>query len=392
VPCTKCSPALQVYCYEYYTAWCATRFKRSRGAGLGNVRHLQKLQHDQLLFRALAAVAVTGAAFAQSNVTISGKLRFAYESAEKKSTTPAFTGASSAASAITAAGKRQGLQVTDGDFRLTATEDLGGGLKATAYMEVQSRGRTTDVVGRDAGLSISGGFGTVFIGAIEAANGIEPLASAGAPGFGDLDANNFGYNVLRGAGNVDMLRYTSPEIMPGLNVYVSMLDANNRISGETNPAPGAGLGGMESTSRTQDIKQVGFTYNAGAIKLAGDYATWGKNAATTGSDKRTRISGNYNLGVATVGAGFETVTFIGNAKDKQQMVGVSIPLGAITLGATYAEGKVTGGQKRTGYDLGAKYDLSKRTYVGVHYLASKNKAATVAGTDTRMRVQLAHSF
>ena len=56
----------------YYTAWCATRCQAIRGAGLAHVRHLQKLQHDQLLFRALAAVAVTGAAFAQ--VTISGSV------------------------------------------------------------------------------------------------------------------------------------------------------------------------------------------------------------------------------------------------------------------------------------------------------------------------------
>jgi len=391
VPCTKCSPALQVYCYEYYTAWCATRFKRSRGAGLGNVRHLQKLQHDQLLFRALAAVAVTGAAFAQSTVTISGKLRFAYESAERKSAGFTNTATGSDSIQLSAAGKSQGLRVTDGDFRLTSTEDLGGGLTATAYMEVQSRGRTTGIAGRDAGLMISGGFGSVMIGAVESANGIEPLASAGAPGYGDLDARTFGYRVISGPGNVDILQYTTPQLMAGLTARVALIDHNNKTGSDT----GAGTGGMEATSLTQEAKLIGFNYSQGAIRLAGDYTTWSKNAAAGAevvADKRTRVSGNYNLGVATVGAGYETLSRRDDKKDKTMMLGVSIPLGAVTLGATYGEGKLTGEKKRTGYDLGANYALSKRTYVGVHYLASKNKNATTSGTDSKFRVQLAHSF
>jgi predicted porin len=317
---------------------------------------------------ALAAVAVTGAAFAQSNVTLSGKLRFAYENLDKKTVN------------ATPASKQQGLRVTDGDFRLTATEDLGGGLRATAYMEVSSRGRDHTPSGRDAGITLSGGFGSVFIGAIEAANGIEPLASAGAPVYGDLDANNFGYTVISGAGNVDMLRYTTPT-MNGFNAYFSILDAT-------------GAGGSQSTSTTQDISQVGFNYAAGALRVAGDYAKWGKNGVTSTAvqKNRTRISGNYNLGVATVGAGYEVVSLRNGLDDKSTMFGVSVPLGAITVGATMAEGKLEGAQKRTGYELGAKYDLSKRTYVGVHYLSSKDKSATTPGTDTKFRVQLAHSF
>ena len=57
-------------------------------------------------------------------MTISGKLRFGYESA------------TSAANA-----KTSGVGVTDGNVIFAAVEDLGGGLKATASMDVRVRGR-----------------------------------------------------------------------------------------------------------------------------------------------------------------------------------------------------------------------------------------------------------
>jgi len=328
-----------------------------------------------------AAVAAAFAVPAMAQVTVSGKLRFAYEDADKNSA--GATTAATGEAAQSSAGKLQGLRVTDGDFRLTATEDLGGGMRATAYMEVQSRGRGTGIAGRDAAIMLSGGFGSVLIGAVEAANGIEPLAAAGAPGFGDLDSNNFGYNVLRGAGNADLFQYTTPELAKGLTFRAAIVDQV------------IGRGGLESASTVQDASVIGFNYTGGPLTVAGDYTTWGNNAATPSastSDSRTRISGNYNLGVARIGLGYETRKFGNAAKDNQSMVGVSVPLGALTLGLTYAEAKLTGTAKRSGIDGGLNYALSKRTFAGVHYLRSEDKNATTVGTDTRFRIQLGHSF
>ena len=333
-----------------------------------------------------AAVAGAFAVPAMAQVTVSGKLRFAYESAEKRSALSTHTGGAPIAGAVAA--KVQGLRVTDGDFRLTATEDLGGGMRATAYMEVLSRGRSTTIAGRDAGITLSGGFGSIFIGAIEAANGIEPLAAAGAPGYGDLDANSFGYNVLRGGSNVDFLSYTTPELTKGLTARFALVDGDGATAGN------AGTGGMQATSTTSESILVGVNYNAGPLRLALDYTSSSDNANTTATraDNRTRLSGSYDLGVMRIGLGYETLKLANSATDKQTMIGVALPLGAATLGASYAEGKLTGAQKRSGYDLGANYALSKRTYAGVHYLRSEDKNATTAGKDSKFRIQLAHSF
>jgi len=328
---------------------------------------------------------------------LSGKLRFAYEAT------------SSTKDASTAAAKTSGLRVTDGDFRLTATEDLGGGLKATAMMEVQSRGRGTDIAGRDASLMLSGGFGTVMIGAIEAGNGILGLGGAGAPVYG-MDGP-----VIAGAGNTDILRYTTPT-MNGFNVYVSLLDAPT-------------AGGMQSAAKTQKASQLGFTYSAGPLRVAGDYVKANDNAAgyttpnnwvpkdadgvmenkgglaTTLRDKRTRLSASYNLGVATVGAGYEVDTRKTSAtetrKVKDTIIGVSAPLASnITVGLNYATQDTgdTTKPKVKGTDVGVKYDMSKRTYVAFHYQQVKNRDAgstvtTGAGAkNSKYRIQLAHSF
>ena len=69
---------------------------------------------------ALAALASVSA-FAQSSVTISGKLRYAY-----------ITNSSTASGTTT---KAAGIGRTDGDVVFTATEDLGGGLKANFQLE-----------------------------------------------------------------------------------------------------------------------------------------------------------------------------------------------------------------------------------------------------------------
>ena len=331
-----------------------------------------------------------------AQVTISGKLRFAYETQ------------SSTKDASTAAAKTTGLRVTDGDLVLAASEDLGNGVKATADMAIQSRGRDTAIAGRDAKLTLSGGFGSVMIGAIEAGNGIIGLGGAGAPVYG-LDGT-----AIAGVGNVDILRYTTPT-MGGLNVYVSALDAPT-------------AGGMQAAAKTQEQYQIGVNFSAGALKVAADYVTAKDNgagytgsgtwvlksdnsafefkagSATTQRDNRTRISASYNLGVAVVGAGYEVdnrkTSATATTKVKDTIMGVSVPMGAITVGLNYGT-QDTGDAtkpKVKGTDFGVKYDLSKRTYVAAQYQSVKGRDAgstvtTGAGAKfDKMRIQMAHSF
>ncbi len=324
---------------------------------------------------ALATLAaVSGTAFAQSTVTLSGKARFAYES------TSSTTGAVDT--------KANGLRVTDGDFALTAMEDLGGGLKATAFMNVQSRGRDTAIAGRDAYLSLAGGFGSVLIGSIEAGNGIIGLGGAGASVYG-LDGG-----VIAGASNVDIIKYT----LPSFNGFTLSVNATDST------AAGANTLGMGSTATTADSNGLGLNYANGPLAVAADLTNYGNNAGTSTHDNRTRISASYDLGVAKLGAGFQTysTTAATNNKTKDMIIGVNVPMGALSLGMNYATSQTDGQVKVKGYDLGAKYDLSKRTFVAFHYQDVDNRSSTAvtapatqvgeANSNSKYRVQLSHAF
>lgn len=314
---------------------------------------------------ALAAVAAVGAASAQSTVNLTGKVRFAYGMTES------------------AAGvKGNGIGVTDGDWNIGVVEDLGGGLKAGANMALRLRGRdaATDAAStgvgarpRDSSMYLSGGFGTVLVGAVEAGNGLLPLVTAGGPVFIGLDNGN----LLAGGSNTDLLQYTSPAFS-GFTVRAGLMD---NIGGN----------GAEGAAATQDATIVGLNYADGPLTAAIDMTSYGLNALPAGADSRVRMSANYNLGVARLGFGYQTAKTTTGVKKNETALGVSAPFGPIVVGAVYASSKTDGiSGNNTGYDLSAQYNLSKRTYVGLQLQSTKNAGATASGTNTR--IQLGHSF
>ena len=105
---------------------------------------------------------MSGAAFAQSNVTISGLLDVAYENQRVNGGTLATTSGVS----------RHGLNTQTSFIRFSGTEDLGGGLRALWQVEngVSLDGRSDQGAlqfgGRDSWLALQGGFGTFRIGQI----------------------------------------------------------------------------------------------------------------------------------------------------------------------------------------------------------------------------------
>jgi len=342
---------------------------------------------------ALAVVAVSGAAFAQSSVTLSGKFGYAYTDAK------------------TAAGvKTAGFQATDGDLVAAAVEDLGGGLKASASLALKLRGRGAQasvVDGRDATIGLSGAFGSVTAGAIEAGNGIMGLGQAGAPVIG-LDGK-----VLDAASNVDIVSYTLPTLATGLTLKASVID---------------GVGDVARTKGNISVFAVGYT--AGALNLSADFSDYSKYAdvaAVNGSyiaagattltnyaaadtlptgatvsaaavaagkavDNRTRVSASYDLGVAKVGVGYQVKSYVtaANKDNKQMTYGVSVPMGALTLGAVFASSKDDGATtKTTGNEFGVNYAFSQRTSLQVARASWKK---TGAAADTLLRARLMHAF
>ncbi|WP_019429844.1 porin [Limnohabitans sp. Rim47] len=337
--------------------------------------------------------AVSGTAFAQSSVSLTGKFGYAYTDAK------------------TAAGvKTAGFQATDGDLVAAAVEDLGGGLKANASLALKLRGRGAQasvVDGRDATIGLSGAFGSITAGAIEAGNGIMGLGQAGAPVIG-LDGK-----VLDGAVNVDIVSYTLPTLATGLTLKASVID---------------GVGDVARTKGNISVFAVGYT--AGALNLSADFSDYSKyadaaavggtylpsasqtltayaatdtlpsgatvvaaaTAAVKAVDNRTRVSASYNLGVATVGLGYQVKSYVtaANKDNKQMTYGVSAPLGAFTVGAVYASSKDDGATtKTTGNEFGVNYAFSQRTSLQVARASWKK---TGAAADTLLRARLLHSF
>jgi predicted porin len=289
-----------------------------------------------------------------------------------------------------AGAKNGGLGMDTASFTLSAVEDLGGGMKAMGSISAGGLARGNSVGGEDASLALSGNFGTLALRTFEAAgSGMTGRASAGAPAY-NLHGRVFSPNA-----NIDGVFYTMPkfgDVTVGLN-YVDR--------GDTLPT---GLGkGTTGIAVGQPSMGVSVAYAVGAIDAAMDYTSWTRkdDASVAGGDKaknsvsdRFRIMGNYNLGIAKIGAGFTQTNRTGVLPvTKETLFGFSAPLGAVTVGATFGESKgsaTSATEKKSGYTLGMQYDLSKRTNLGVSTFNWKTTGIT--GNNTGSRILLGHSF
>ena len=316
----------------------------------------------------MAAVAVAGAASAQ--VSITGNLGYGWE------TSSTGNGPST-----------KGLKVTDGNVKFSATEDLGGGMSVATAMDIQSRGRGTDIKGRDASITLVTGLGGFTLGAVEAGNGIIGLGGAGAPTIG-LDGNRAQSDPVAGARNNGVLDSAS-----NVNIAQYSLPVGNGF--------GISIARIDDTA-TGEGANPGNVYGA-------TYAMAGFNAKVDVTKaqllNRTRLSASYDLGSAVIGAGYQTrkATTAGLATgaleagtNKQTIIGVAMPVGALTVGLNYATNKNADdigangkGLSNKGTDIGVSYALSKRTAL---YAQMQRVTVGTAEATTTTRFKLKTSF
>jgi Gram-negative porin len=329
---------------------------------------------------ALAILTVSGASFAQSSVTISGGVAYGYRSttttadavAAGTANTTGIGAPGAAAVAAKDAVKDAGFGMDTAAIKLTVTEDLGGGLKATGVISAAGLARGNTVAGEDMSLTLAGGFGSIMAGQIEIGSGIRGLAQAGAP------VNNMEGEVLGAAVNSDIVKYTAPAI----NGFT--------FSGSLTEGVGLGAGLTDAGVSSSRAVTVGVAYANGPLSAAVDTSTWSNSTA---ADSRYRLSANYNLGVATVGAGYDsTKAPTTGAKTNYTMMGVSMPLGAVTVGAVYTkkDTAATAGNQ-TGTSFGASYALSKRTSLSANYSSWEYKEGSSV-KNKKTNLLLAHSF
>jgi hypothetical protein len=282
----------------------------------------------------------------------------------------------------------QGFRVTDGHLTAAATEDLGAGMRATASIEIRTRGRE-DRSGymRNATASISGGFGTITGGGIEFANGIFARGSAGTPLSlpNQINEDNL---VLNGQANSEYVQYRTPELVKGLTFGAIYADA---------VGAGRGADTTQATKNTYSLTGQIF-YATGPIDAAYEYTSFNRPDDTTRI--RNRTSASYNFGAFVIGAGYETreTTAVKANSYDEYVVGLRVPFGATQVGVVYAKNDTN---NNSVWALGVQHALSKRTSINFSFADKDGTAAHPSPTGTTDRgtlegtqysIRLLHSF
>jgi predicted porin len=335
---------------------------------------------------ALAVLAASGTAFAQSTVTLSGIVKGGV--AQSK-----YSGSTTAANN----GSATGLQDGSSRFILSGSEDLGGGLKAN--FQVDTRYRLDDngaaptsspLAGGNTFVGVSGDFGNVQMGKLDThycmgsdSHGVRAtaLTASSCALLGFVNGSGGAAAVAVGSRSTNSVRYTAPA-MGGLTLQGTYSFA---------PFGSEGAVGKTSGGNSSHIQGV---YAAGPLTVgASMYQAKGEDQTTTAArtgQKASTIMANYNLGVATIGLTYDTSAqraaaasagFIDTERTTTS-IPVTVPMGAGTVLFTYSKAGNTKTAGVTNADTGATllavgYDhaLSKRTTLGLSYAKLDNKSA-----------------
>ncbi|MBA4195224.1 MAG: porin [Comamonadaceae bacterium] len=323
---------------------------------------------------ALAAVAATGAAMAQSSVTIYGVVDVGFTSVNNSGTGTDNTGLSSS-------------NMTTNRLGFRGTEDLGGGLKANFQVETSLTAdapAASSIGDRGAWVGLSGGFGEIRLGREYSTTFwsgflFSPFGTGGVGnGFGF--ANRVVAHAVTGQTNPiwnnNSITYTSPRMsgfmVQGQYVFDEVAGANNagRSAGIRLNYSGGPLGA-----------ELAFSDTDGGATVA---ATTLLNLTTSAAHKSVVGGVSYDFGVARVMANFGQekasvqATGASLAKVTNFEIGAVAPVGPGRLRASYNTTKVdVTGQavdpKASKFALGYIYDLSKRTAVYATVASLKNK-------------------
>ncbi len=386
----------------------------------------------KLLIASAALAMVAGTAQAQSSVTVYGSYDIGYTDV-KMENVGGLTGAAKQF-------KQQGLNQASGNGPLTSnrlgfrgTEDLGGGLKANFNLEFGFRADmtgdtvTTAAAAADTSAQTTSaiqtrtsrvGLESSKLGRLDVGYGLTGLFST-VTGHSPLPGNNWvgdvaytsdttsgaDSRIIAGAVRMNGINYTSPRV----GGFTARIDAGTN----TNKTDDGAVADVRSTNNGLTVN-----YSAGAFALAATIHQTRADTATTAATSNAITTTDYQAVSAryavtkdlTVNALYADnkakVGGVQSAKNDVMQVGVSYAMGKTSLVAQYGEGEGEGAnastaqRDRKGYQVGAIYNLSKRTNAYAIYGSQEQKyvnAATdgVAGTKEKISgyaVGLRHSF
>ncbi|WP_090043741.1 porin [Limnohabitans sp. 2KL-27] len=389
---------------------------------------------------ALAAVAATGAAFAQSTVALSGTFDLSVQNAKND------VGSATSMSKNGMASSR---------IQFAGTEDLGGGMKANftcdttltpnagvAYASASaSASATTSFCDRIGLVGVQGGFGRVDLGGdytpLFRITGIaDPFGTNGVGSWYnlggviargvDLATTSISSGVyVQGLTNASLASpwYASAAAASAASgarltesvASVNAARANNTITYSTpvfNGVQAVAMYMVDGNASTNTTGKLGagtslrVRYDAGPLTLAVGTQTikHGVTTTTTANVGTTILAGSYDFGVAKATFGYQTQK-LESLKGTDTILGLIVPMGANTIKASYAIKSVdtansTGEFGAKQLALGIAHALSKRTDVYAQYARVTNDAnaqygvltPTAGSSATAYQVGVRHAF
>lgn len=355
---------------------------------------------------ALAVMAASGAAMAQSSVTLFGIVDAAYAVGN---------GSVSDRTRLV----NSGYNSSRLGFR--GVEDLGGGMKAGFWLEAgvnnddgtgaASQNNNQAAAGslpdprlqgltfnRRSTISVGGGFGEIRLGRdytpqFWTLTAFDPFGTNGVGTTQTLNSGAGGATAIRASNSIGYIygmafNGNSFTFAPGLNIFAQTYMGEN-ASSAANKKDGGGM-----------ALRVG--YNAGKVALA---VAMSETKFVAGNIKTTNLAGSYNLGVANVMAHWnEDKNSTTGAKQTGHLIGATAPMGAGELRASYSTSESSAGAKPSTdkFAIGYVHNLSKRTALYGTYARVSNSggaaqalngATTAANASSNgLDIGVRHSF
>ncbi|MES2839223.1 MAG: porin [Pseudomonadota bacterium] len=333
---------------------------------------------------ALAVLATTGAAFAQSSVTLYGRIDASVGSSKvgapgaAASSTQLFSGA-----------------LTSTRWGLRGSEDLGGGLKAIFGLEqgfdasngTQAAGSAFD---RQSIVGLSGGFGAVKFGRHDTS-------------FDDIRDLTVSSNIF------DSGTFATTEGVVGTSGYAGVGQladygdrASNQIRYESPSFGGFSAGfsyGLDEQSAPvkRDVTAFNLRYKAGSLDVGYGYQENANEVAASNLEYNT-LGAAYNFGSFRISGGWNQVKNKASRKSDAYSIGAIVPVGALDFSLGYSTAKAKQGsatfEKGDAFSAAVAYNMSKRTrlYAGLTTGDIENAAGTKVREREVYALGLAHTF
>lgn len=327
---------------------------------------------------ALAALAVVGAASAQSSVTIFGIVdaTLAFGNGDTSNKTRLHN---------------SGYNSSRLGFR--GVEDLGGGLKASFHIEGSLSNDDGTATGltfqRKSVVSLLGGFGELRLGRDYTPNFwnftvYDPFGTNGVGSTqalsGSAGAGGGGATLVRASNSIG---YISPKLS-GFGIWAQTYFGENASN---------------AASQAGDGAAIRVSYDNGPLSLGLAYS---KTTTGPGTDvQTTNVGGSYNMKVAQLMAFYNKDANTGLKDRTGYTLGALVPMGAGTVRVAFSNTDYNGA-KTDLFALGYVYDMSKRTALYGTFATLNNSGGAAAalngattpanGSSTGVDLGIRHAF